>query len=391
MAHKFDARHLSLVDHGLAETKAVVTIKSKVDGSGKGALYYSGYSIEDLADKSTFEEVCFLLLNDRLPSKKELERLRRELAENRGLSRETLGIIKKVRGDEPMAALRTAVSALSASSASAKGVEDDDENKAKDLIAKLPSIVAAIHRARKGLEIAEPDTSLSTAASFLHMLTGKRPLDEDARLLDILLMVMADHGMNASTFAARVVASTGSDIYSAITAAIGALKGHLHGGANEEAMKMIGALAGKLEGSDDLKKDAEEWVSSRLRKGRKIMGVGHRVYTGGDPRARILRKKITEILGEDNRMLVIADAIDSFMQKEKGLSANMDLYSGILYSRLGIPEELFTLMFAMSRIAGWTSHVLEQRVNNKLIRPRGVYVDEVRPVGRRYAPVGERQ
>ncbi|MBD3313614.1 citrate synthase [Candidatus Woesearchaeota archaeon] len=384
MTHIFEKDHLDKVDHGLADTKAIVTIKSKVDGSGKGALYYEGYSIEELADKSTFEEICFLLHNDRLPKDKELVDFSAGLANKRALTKETAGILKQVSKDEPMAMLRTAVSTLSASA------QGDDEQKAMDLISKFASIVAAIYRTRQGLDIVDPDSSLSTAADFLHMLKGEQPEENDAMLLDALMIIMADHGMNASTFTARLVTSTDSDIYSAITAAVSALKGPLHGGANEEAIKMIDVLDRKFKDSDDLKNDVEDWVKEQLSQKKKIMGIGHRVYKGGDPRARILRKRINELLGDDDRMFIIADTIDMFMQKEKGLSANCDLYSGILYARLGIPEELFTLMFAMSRIAGWTAHVLEQKANNKLIRPKGVYVEEVRPLGQKYVPISNR-
>ena len=216
------------------------------------------------------------------------------------------------------------------------------------------------------------------------MLHDKKPSKEDARLLDVLLIIMADHGMNASTFTARLVASTESDMYSAVAAAIGALKGPLHGGANEEAVKMLECLEGK--DADDV----ERWVLQQLKEKKKIMGIGHRVYTGGDPRARILSKKISEILGDDYGLYAAARKIEEVMAREKRLKANVDLYSGILYLKLGLPESLFTPLFAMSRIAGWTAHVLEQRANNKLLRPKGVYIEEVRPLDAKYMPIDKR-
>ena len=384
MAYSFNEKQLGLADHGLANTKAIVTIKSKVDGSGEGRLYYSGYSIEDLADSSNFEEICFLLLNDRLPRKKELDDFRKELSKHTGLSRETIGIIDAMKDDEPMAALRTAVSSLSASDRDKSRSEKSDMRRAIDLIAKFPAIIAAIERARNKLAPVEPGKQMTLAESFLYMLHDKKPSKEDARLLDVLLIIMADHGMNASTFTARLVASTESDMYSAVAAAIGALKGPLHGGANEEAVKMLEGLEGK--DADDV----ERWVLQQLKEKKKIMGIGHRVYTGGDPRARILSKKISEILGDDYGLYAAARKIEEVMAREKRLKANVDLYSGILYLKLGLPESLFTPLFAMSRIAGWTAHVLEQRANNKLLRPKGVYIEEVRPLDAKYMPIDKR-
>ncbi|MBU0536447.1 MAG: citrate/2-methylcitrate synthase [Nanoarchaeota archaeon] len=390
MAYVFDKHQLELVDHGLADTKAIITIKSKVDGSGDGRLYYEGYSIEELADKSTFEEVCFLLLNDRLPDQTELDSFRKILSGNRKLSAETLSIIRSMKHDEPMALLRTAVSSLSASDSEKKRSPESDIRRALDIISKFPSLISSAERMRKGLIPFEPDSAMGTAEAFLYMLNGKKPSEKDTRLLDVLMIIMAEHGMNASTFTARLVVSTDSDLYSAVTAAIGALKGPLHGGANEEAIKMMGELMKKFSSSKDLKKDVREWVLGQLSQKKKIMGIGHRVYTGGDPRARILKKKIEEILGKDDEMYILANTIDETMKKEKGLSANVDLYSGILYSRMGIPEHLFTPLFAMARIAGWTAHILEQRANNKLLRPKGVYIEEVRPLDAKYIPIEKR-
>lgn len=392
MTHVFRKEHLDLVDYGLANTSALVTIKSKVDGTGKGRLYYSGYSIEELADKSNFEEVCFLLLNDRLPSRKELDELRKELSRHRQISKEVIDILNNVKDDDPMAVLRTVVSAVSANDKEkAISIESDTKRSIK-LIAKFPTIIAAYERARKGLEQIEPDKTMDTAENFLYMLIGKKPSAEDAKLLDALLVIMADHDMNASTFTARVIASTESDIYSAITGAIGALKGPLHGGANEEAVRMLEEIdrLNKGKNGKELENGVEKWVRQQLADGKKIMGIGHRVYKGGDPRARILSKKIRDILGNDFRLYVIAKKIGDFMAKEKGLNANVDLYSGILYSKIGLPEHLFTPLFAMSRIAGWTAHVLEQRANNRLIRPKSVFIEEVRKLGERYVEIGKR-
>ena len=391
MAYMVSKGQLDLVDHGLANTNAIATIKSEVDGSGEGSLFYSGYSIEDLADRSNFEEVCFLLLNDRLPSAGELDEFRKELSNDRKISSRTLDVIRIVKEDNPMAVIRTAVSSISSDECGREMSQESDMKRSISLIAKFPTIISAYEMIRKGLDPVGPDKSMDTAENFLYMMSGKRPRKEDAELLDALLVIMADHGMNASTFAARLVASTESGIYSAITAAIGALKGPLHGGANEEAVKMMEMLDSRFKNSDDLGKDVEQWVLGQLEEKKKIMGIGHRVYKGGDPRARILSKKIKEILGNDYRPYVIAGRIEEVMKREKGLSANVDLYSGILYSKIGLPEHLFTPLFAMSRIAGWTAHVLEQRANNKLLRPNSVYINEVRPLGQKYAEIGKRK
>lgn len=391
MVYAFKKEHLDLVDHGLANTNAIATIKSEVDGSGEGRLYYSGYGIEELADRSNFEEVCFLLLNDRLPNRVELDEFRKGLSGQRKISSRTLDVIRIVKDDNPMAVLRTAVSSISSDECKREISHESEMKRSISLIAKFPAIITAHERIRKGLDPIEPIMAMNTAENFLYMLSGKKPKKEDARLLDALLVIMADHGMNASTFAARLVASTESGIYSAITAAIGALKGPLHGGANEEAVKMIEMLDRDFKDSDDLGKDVEQWVLGQLEQKKKIMGIGHRIYKGGDPRARILSKKIREILGRDYRPYVIASRIEEVMKREKGLSANVDLYSGILYSKIGLPEHLFTPLFAMSRIAGWTAHVLEQRANNRLLRPNSVYINEVRPLGQKYVEIGRRK
>ncbi|HET9333906.1 MAG TPA: citrate/2-methylcitrate synthase [Gemmatimonadota bacterium] len=356
---------------------------SYVDGQ-EGRLVYRGFSIEDLAERSTFEETTKLLLDGELPSAAELATFRTALAAERSLDERTLETIRGFPADaEPMAALRTAVSAL--------GLVDPDRGddgpdatrrKAIRLIARLPGIVAACDRARRGEDPVPPREDLGHAASFLHQLRGQAPDPEDARILDICLILHAEHGMNASTFSARVTAATLSDIHSAVTSAIGTLKGPLHGGANQEVMKMLLEI-------DARGIEPAAHVRELLAAGRKVMGFGHRVYRTMDPRAPILRR-FSKSLGErtgDLRWYRMSEEIVDAMRAEKGIDPNVDFFSASTYHALGIPADLFTPLFAIARVSGWAAHVEAQYARNRLIRPRAKYVGK-RDL--RYVPIGQR-
>ena len=356
---------------------------SYVDGQ-EGRLVYRGYAIEELAERSTFEETSKLLLDGELPDETELARFRATLAAERSVDEWTLAAIRAFpAGAEPMAALRTAVSAL--------GLVDPDRGddgpeatrrKAIRLIAGLPAIVAAFDRARRGEDPVAPRAELGHAASFLHQLRGEVPDPEDARILDVCLILHAEHGMNASTFSARVTAATLSDIHSAITSAIGTLKGPLHGGANQEVMNMLLEI-------DATGIEPAAHVRELLAAGKKVMGFGHRVYRTMDPRAPILRR-FSKSLGErsgDPRWYRMSEEILETMRAEKGIDPNVDFFSASTYHALGIPADLFTAIFAIARISGWAAHVEAQYARNRLIRPRAKYV------GKRdlaYVPIDER-
>lgn len=356
---------------------------SYVDGQ-EGRLVYRGFSIEDLAERSTFEETTLLLLDGELPRAPDLAAFQAVLAVERALDERTLETIRALPPDaEPMAALRTAVSAL--------GLVDPDRGddapeatrrKAIRLIARLPGIVAAIDRARRGADPVAPRADLGHAASFLQQLRGEAPDPEDARILDVCLILHAEHGMNASTFAARVTAATLSDIHSAFTSAIGTLKGPLHGGANQEVMKMLLEI-------DARGTQPAAHVRELLAAGKKVMGFGHRVYRTMDPRAPILRR-FSKSLGEragDLRWYRMSEEILDTMRVEKGIDPNVDFFSASTYHALGIPPDLFTPLFAIARASGWAAHVEAQYARNRLIRPRAKYVGK-RDL--RYVPIQER-
>ncbi|HUI42865.1 MAG TPA: citrate synthase [Terriglobia bacterium] len=355
-----------------------------IDGA-HGILTYRGYDIEDLAEHSTFEEVVYLLWYGRLPSRSELDELTRQLAENRPIAPEIVDLLKRLPPPQhPMETLRTAVSALSLYDPEAEDMSlEANRRKALRLTGQIGTIVAAFGRIRDGKEPVAPDPKLSFAANFLTMLTGTVPSPENARWFDVALILHADHSFNASTFAARVTASTLSDMHSAITSAIGTLKGPLHGGANEQVMKMLLRIP-------DADK-AEEYVQALLNQKLKvkIMGFGHRVYHTEDPRARVLRKMSQELgrSAGQTQWFEMSKRIEDLMIREKKINANVDFYSASAYYVLGIPVDLYPLIFAVSRISGWTAHVLEQYANNKLIRPLAEYVG---PTGRKYVPIDKR-
>ena len=355
-----------------------------IDGEA-GVLAYRGIDIHDLANHSTFEETTYLLWHGKLPSKDELAAFRQRLAAARKVDPKIFDLLRSFpKSGTPMQALRTAVSALSFYDPDEKAVDHDSNvRKSFALTAQIAMIVAAFDRIRKGKEIVEPDLSLSHAGNFLHMLTGEKPSETATKAFDIALILHADHEFNASTFAARVIAATLSDLHSAITGAIGALKGPLHGGANENVMRMLFAI-------DKAGEDPVEHVRKMLAEKEKISGFGHRVYKTEDPRATHLRR-MSEDLGRsanNAKWFEMSRKIELFINEEKKLNANVDFYSASTYTTLGIDIDLFTPIFATSRIAGWCAHVIEQLDDNRLIRPRSNYVGPEYPT--KYLPVAER-
>jgi citrate synthase len=327
--------------------------------------------IHELAESSTFEETTYLLWNGRLPKASELAEFSKQLAAARELDPKIIELLKSLPANgTPMEVLRTAVSALSFYDADEKdNGHDANVRKAFRLTAQMAMIVAVYDRIRKGLEIVPADKSLTHAANFLWMLNGVKPSETAARTLDVALVLHADHELNASTFAARVIAATLSDIHSAITGAIGALKGPLHGGANEAVMRLLQKI--DAEGADPV-----EYVKGMLAAKQKISGFGHRVYKTEDPRATHLRR-MSEQLGKDagnSKWFDMSRQIELYINREKKLNANVDFYSASTYTTLGIDIDLFTPIFAVSRIAGWSAHVIEQLDDNRLIRPRAEYI-----------------
>lgn len=367
---------------GLEGVVAADTRLSDVRGE-EGVLVYAGYDINELAGHVSFEEVVHLLHRGHLPNRAELETLKRTLAESRALPDGVLQILKTFpHGTPPMHALRTGVSALGCFDPEAEDESTEAQHrKALRLIAQVPVITAYFHRLRSGKSIIAPDKTLGEAANFLHMIDGEKPSKEKEQTLDLCYVLHADHGMNASTFSARVTIATLSDMYSAITTAIGTLKGPLHGGANEGVIKMlqeIGSPAG-----------VDEYVDNALAHKQKIMGIGHRVYKTLDPRAPHLRdmaQKLSQKIGEP-KWIEMSDRIARLMLEKKHLNANVDFYSATVYYSLGIPTDLFTPIFAIARTAGWTAHVLEQLSENRLIRPQSNYTG---PVGLKVKPLDER-
>jgi citrate synthase len=353
-----------------------------IDGHN-GILIYSGYDVGDLAEHSSYEEVCFLTLHGRLPLREEMDEFVSDLAAHRELSEETDSVVDMLATHAaPMEMLRTAVSSDSFDDPDKdSNAADGNVRKATRLIAKMPTMVARYHRRRSGLEPIPPDASLSHAANFLHMLNGEPVTEAAAKTFDVALILHADHEMNASTFTARVIASTLSDMHSAITGAIGALKGPLHGGANEQVMRLLQSIP------PDASVDAE--IRARLERKERIMGFGHRVYKTWDPRAVIL-KRFSKQLGEeagDPRWYDMSEQIEHTVIAEKGLYPNVDFYSASTYHYLGIDTGLFTPIFAMSRVVGWAAHVIEQHADNRLIRPSSEYVG---PSARVYEPIERR-
>lgn len=363
---------------GLAGLVVADTKKSKVDGEN-GRLYYEGYSIFDLAEHASFEEVAYLLLNEKLPTQAELDEFVKNTVNDMAVDSDLLDLMKAFPlSAHPMSVLRTMISIL--------GVYDPDQDdhsveanlrKARRVLAKTPTLTAAWARIREGKDPIAPRTDLSIAGNFLYMMKGEEPIATEIAATDVYLVLLADHGFNASTFTSRVVTSTDGDLYSAMTAAIGALKGPKHGGANEAAMNMFMEI-GELDKVD-------EWFQNEVvANGRKIMGIGHRVYKAPDPRATVLRQH-AEALADatgNSKWFDIAKRLEDLAMEndyfvERKLFANVDYYSAIVLYTLGIQPDMMTPLFAMSRMAGWTANVIEQWADNRLIRPKANYIGEI--------------
>jgi citrate synthase len=367
---------------GLDGVVAAQTQISDVRGD-IGELIYCGYDINELAGKASYEEVVHLLHYSHLPNKRELAELKAELAANRDLPQGAVDILKSLPKDTPpMDAIRTGVSALGCfDSERDDNSHDSQRRKAMRLIAQIPIVTAYFHLIRQGRDILPPDPTLGEAANFLYLVDGKKPSQEKASTLDLCYVLHADHGMNASTFSARVTIATLSDMYSAITSAIGTLKGPLHGGANEGVIKMLMEI-GSLDKVD-------EYIEDCLAQKKKIMGIGHRIYKTIDPRAPQL-KRMAQILSAklgEPKWIQMSERIADLMLKKKHLHANVDFYSATVYYSMGMPTDLFTPIFAVARIAGWTAHVLDQLADNRLIRPQSQYTG---PVGLKYTPIENR-
>lgn len=356
------------VDKGLEGVVACTTgISSIVDAT----LCYRGYTIEDLAQNSTFEETAYLLWEDRLPSKSELANFRKELGANMNLTADQVKFLQQMptKGVHPMAWLRSAVSALALWDNEAQSTDPAAQKRvAMRLTAKMGPLVTLFDRTRNGQGFVTPKPEQSLAWNFLYMLKGQEPDAELAKLFDTCLILHADHELNCSAFAARVTSSSLSDIYSAITSAISALKGPLHGGANEQVMLMLKEI-GSMEG-------ATAWIKEALADKKKVMGFGHRVYKNGDPRAKILSQlseRLNQKMGTPH-WFQMSKAIDDVMQKEKGLLPNVDFYSATVYYAMGIPIDIYTPIFAVSRVSGWLAHIFEQYSKNRIYRPRGQWI-----------------
>jgi citrate synthase len=374
---------------GLEGVVAVPSTICFIDGTA-GRLVYRGYEISDLVEHATFEEVAFLLWDGELPSRTQLATLRRELSSASSIPTHVVSILNTLpRQTQPMDALRTAVSALGATDPDLENNDRDaDRRKAVRITAQLPTIVAAFHRIRNGQQPVAPDPELPLAANFLYMLNGKRPHETLSRVLDAALVLHAEHGMNASTFAARVTAATMADMHAAITSACAALKGPLHGGANQDVMQL---LLGWGDAEQAVKK-----VKEMLATGQKIPGFGHRVYRTFDPRAHFLRK-MSKQLGEaagNTKWYEMSEKLIPIMKdtlnaegKPRNLNPNVDFFSASAYYTMGIPLDLFTPIFAIARAAGWTAHVMEQHHNNRIIRPTDDYTG---PFDKKVVPIDRR-
>jgi len=361
---------------GLEDVVAATSAICYLDGD-RGVLAYFGYDIHDLARGASFEEVCYLLWHGRLPNRSELGDLQSQLAAARPLPEGVLRLAKQLPASEGMDALRTLTSALAHFDPdAADNSSQANHRKAVRLTGQIASLVATYGRMQAGGGLIQPDPALGHAANFLYMLTGRRPDVLSTRAFDIALVLHADHELNASTFAARVAAATLTDLHSAIVAAIGTLKGPLHGGANADVMRLLIEI-----GEDASPERVEEAIRSKLARKVKIPGFGHRVYHTEDPRATHLRRMSKE-LGEragNSRWFEMSQRIEQIVKTEKELNANVDFYSASTYYTLGIPIDLFTPIFAVSRVSGWTAHCLEQYSNNRLIRPRTDYIGPTYP------------
>jgi citrate synthase len=349
----------------------------------EGQLIYRGYDIGDVVENLSFEEVAYLLWENKLPNHDELTNLKKQLAASMSLPEHVHEILRSMpKGTEPMDALRTAASALGEGDPDLYSNEHDaNQRKAIRLTAQFPSIVTAFHRYRNAQPPIKPDPSLSVAANFLYMLNGKKPHDTLTRVMDAALVIHAEHGMNASTFAARVIAATLADMHAAVTGAVAALKGPLHGGANQDVMELL------LECGDA--ETAEKKVRDMLANKQKVPGFGHRVYRTFDPRATFLRK-MSKQLGEaagNTKWYEMSERLIGVAKESKNLNPNVDFFSASTYYTMGIPLDLFTPIFAVARVVGWTAHIMEQHINNRIIRPTDDYTG---PFGLKVVPIGQR-
>jgi citrate synthase len=358
---------------GLEGVVAATSDICRIDGNA-GKLYYRGYSIEDLARHSSFEEVTFLLLNEHLPTESELKEFQERMRRSRALNPEILEMIRNFPSDgKPMELLQAVVSYLSGY------VEHKIQHSAfcdcritLHQVVQLASVVATYHRFRQGKDYVEPDMSLSHGGNFLYMMRGEKPEDYEGRIMDVAFLLHAEHGFNASTFTARVVASTIATCYSSISAAIGALSGPLHGGANEEVLKMLDKIGSV--------KNVDSWFTKAIENKQKIMGYGHRVYKTKDPRAKIIEEFLQELSEKknDSRDYDILKKLETkaltvLGTKDDPVYPNVDFFSGSVFKLLGIPPSLFTPIFACGRVAGWLAHILEQRKDNRIYRPKSLY------------------
>ena len=363
---------------GLRGIEVADTKISNIDGE-KGKLIYRGFDILDLTENSTFEETAYLLLYDKLPTKQELNEFNAKLVEARYIPKQMQKNMANWRGDaDPMDMLQAFVSALAGYYDEEFSNKDASIEKAINLISKVPTIIASWQRIRNGLGIIDPDSSLSHAANFLYMMSGEKPDTEVEKIFDVCLILHADHTFNASTFTARQVASTRAHMYSAASAAIGALSGELHGGANTEVMKMLLEI-GEVD-------KVELWIKEKLVQGEKIMGMGHAVYKTYDPRAQVLKELSRKLAGKNNdQWFDLTEKIETLtisemkLQKGKDIYPNVDLYSASIYYMLKIPVDLNTPIFAISRVAGWAAHIIEEKFaeaapKTALYRPKAVYV-----------------
>jgi citrate synthase len=370
---------------GLEGVIATSTSVSHVFGE-EGRLVYRGYDIHDLAGKATFEEVAYLLWHGDLPNSSQLQDLRQKLAQNREIPKVGLDVLNAISNDAlPMDVLRTVISAIGTEEKAAKAeVGDAAVSAAIRFTAVVPTILAAFDRKRRGSEPIPPRSDLDQAANYLYMLSGEVPSDEDSHALDTYFVLLADHGMNASTFTARVIASTESDMASTVVGALGALKGPIHGGAPSLVLDMLEAIGEPG--------NAEKWMREALGRGDRLMGFGHRVYKAEDPRAEILRT-ISAEMGHPE-VFKLAHATEEvglrLLEEQKPgrrLFLNVEFYSSVVLSAVGLPRDMFTATFAASRVSGWSAHVLEQYADNRLIRPQSQYTG---PKSRTYTPVGQR-
>jgi citrate synthase len=373
------------LEKGLEGVLVAESELSFIDGEA-GRLIYRGYPIEELARNASFEEVVYLLWHGELPDAHELEQFAAAMADERSLEADVHRLVRDLAeaDADPMAALRTVVSTLSANDPDVDGDPTDETvnlRKGRRITAKIPTALAAFARRRNGNDPVAPREELGHAENFLYMLNDEEPDEVLAETFDMALVLHADHGLNASTFAAKVTASTLADLHAAVTSAIGALSGSLHGGANQDVMELLREV-------DASEKAARQWVEDALAEGRRVPGFGHRVYDVKDPRAEILGEK-SRALGEagDLKWYEYSRDIEEFLVPEKGLAPNVDFYSASTYYQMDIPVDVYTPIFAMSRVGGWIAHVLEQYDDNRLIRPRSRYVG---PDERSVPPVDER-